>query len=188
MSLLLSDLTTKRLQADLKILHKDPREDSDAFPDESNMLIWYFLLRGTGEYKDGWYLGKILHDKQYPLKAPDIQLLTPSGRYETNINICLTFTKFHESEWSAMWNVRTLLDGLYSNMNDDQKTEQGIGYMKRSSEERATFAKESVAYNMKYYPKIFTNFTRFINIDGTPKTDEEIKLTLKPEKKKKETQ
>ena len=30
------------------------------------------------------------------------------------------------------------------------------------------------------------NFVRFINVDGTPKTDDEIKSTLKPEKKKKE--
>ena len=179
-------LTQKRLLADTKVLNKDPPEFMDAIPDEKNMLIWYFLLRGTGEYQGGWYLGKILHDKEYPLKPPDVQMLTPSGRYEININLCLSFTKFHPDQWSAMWNIRSLLDGVYSNMNDDQKSEQGIGYMKCSPEERADYAKKSIDYNLTHYQSIFKNFVRFINIDGTPKTDDEIKLTLKSKKEKKE--
>ena len=68
--------------------------------------------------------------------------------------------------------------------NDDNKTEQGIGYIKCSPSERAEYAKESIDYNLTHYQSIFKNFVRFINIDGTPKTDDEIKLTLKQEKKK----
>jgi ubiquitin-conjugating enzyme E2 J2 len=181
-------LTQKRLLADIKVLEKDPPEFMDAIPDEKNMLVWYFLLRGTDEYQGGWYLGKILHDKEYPLKPPDVQMMTPSGRYEININICLSFTRFHPDQWSAMWNIRSLLDGMYSNMNNDHKEEQGIGYIKNTPEVRAKYAKESIDYNLTHYQNIFKSFTRFINNDGTPKTDDEIKQTLKSEKKKKDKQ
>jgi ubiquitin-conjugating enzyme E2 J2 len=177
-------LTLKRLLADVKILEKDPPEFLDAHPDENNMLIWYFLMRGTDEYKGGWYLGKIIHDKEYPLKPPDVQMMTPSGRYEINCNICLSFTKFHPDQWSAMWNIRSLLDGMYSNMQNDNKEEQGLGYIKETPQKRAEYAKKSIDYNLTHYQTLFKSFTRFINIDGTPKTDEEIKQSLKSEKKK----
>jgi ubiquitin-conjugating enzyme E2 J2 len=180
-------LTQKRILKDVESLHKDPPEFIDAYPDEQNLLTWYFLLRGTGEYKDGWYIGKILHDREYPLKPPDIQMLTPSGRYEININLCLSFTKFHPEQWSAMWNIQSLLEGIYSNMNEDQKIEQGIGYIKNTPEERAVYAKNSIDYNLTHYQTIYKNFTRFININGTPKSSEEIKLTLKQKKIKKST-
>ena len=186
MSYPLLPLTQKRLMKDVESLHKNPPEFFDAFPDEKNMLIWYFILRGTGEYKDGWYLGKIIHDKEYPLKPPDVQMLTPSGRYEININLCLSFTKFHPDQWSAMWNIQSLLEGIYSNMNDDNKIEQGIGYIYKPPAERAEYAKNTIDYNLTHYQTIFKNFVRFINANGTPKTDEEIKSTLKPEKKKKD--
>ena len=187
MSDILSPLTQKRILGDIKFLNKHQSEFVDAYPDEQNMLIWYFLIRGIDEYAGGWYIGKIIHDREYPLKAPDVQMLTPSGRYTININLCLSFTKFHPEQWSSLWNVRHLLDGLHSNMNDDKTSEQGIGYIKCSPEERAIYAKESIDYNLAHYQTIYKNFSRFVNIDGTPKTDEEIKSTLKTDKKKEKT-
>lgn len=180
-------LTLKRIMGDIKKLDKEPLEFADAFPDEKNMLIWYFLLKGSGEYNGGWYIGKILHNKDYPNKPPDIQFITPSGRYETGRNICLSFTAYHPEKWSPMWNIQTLLIGLSSNMNDDQQTEQGIGYMKNTPEERKIYAEKSIEYNLKHHEQIFKNFKHLINPDGTPKTEEEIvKACAKSEKKKKE--
>ena len=179
-------LTMKRLMADVKALQKDPPEFTDAFPDESNMLIWYFGIRGTDDYAGGFYIGKIIHDKEYPLKPPDFQFLTPSGRYEINKNICTTFTRFHPDQWSAIWNIKSLLDGILTNMNDNGDIDGSqLGQIKTSKEERMMLAKESIAYNMKHHKSIFLNFTRFVNSDGTLKTDEEVKMTLKKEKKKK---
>jgi ubiquitin-conjugating enzyme E2 J2 len=180
--------TLKRIKGDIKLLHDKPHEFFDAMPDEKNMLIWYFLIRGTDEYQGGWYLGKIELDNEYPFKPPDILLLTPSGRYEINIHICLSFTKFHPEQWASTWNIMSIVGGVHSNMNEDQKTEQGIGYINNTPEQRAIYARNSINYNMKYHKDIFLNFTRLINPDGTPKTDDEIKASLitKKEKKKKE--
>ena len=42
----LSPITKKRLLGDLRIIQKEPLEFVDTYPDENNMLVWYFLIKG----------------------------------------------------------------------------------------------------------------------------------------------
>lgn len=184
---ILNPMTLKRLNKELEILNKDPSAYFDAKPDEDNMLVWYFLLRGAekSDYVNGWYLGKITHDPEYPMKPSNFQMLTPSGRYAINTNICLSFTSYHKEEWSPLWNIASLIDGISSNMCDDKQIEHGLGSLKNTPQQRAEFANDSIAYNLQNHEKIFTSFTRFIDADGMPKSNEEILLSSKPKKKKK---
>lgn len=159
----------KRLLGDVRMLKKDPHQYFEAIPDEENILIWYFLLRTPSEfteYRGGHYIGKIIHNPEYPFKPPDFMMLTPSGRFLTDKKICLSNSSYHSNEWSAMWNIKSILTGFLSIMLDDQ--EHGISHIKRSTEERQFWAKESIKFNKENYPEIIKRFTRFLDENGDP--------------------
>jgi len=51
--------------------------------------------------------------KDYPASPPRVQLLTPSGRFVTGKDICLSASSFHPESWSPSgWTVRTLVESL----------------------------------------------------------------------------
>lgn len=61
---------------------------------QDNLFEWHFTVRGPPDspYSDGVYHGRILLPAEYPMKPPNLILLTPNGRFETNKKICLRFT------------------------------------------------------------------------------------------------
>jgi ubiquitin-conjugating enzyme E2 J2 len=156
-------LRTKRLNGDLKILNREPLKYIRAVPDENNMLIWYFIIKGPefSEYNGGYYLGKIIHNEQYPLKPPNFYMLTPSGRFSINKKICLTNSSYHSDQWSAMWNIKTILLGFLSIMLDNNVS--GISHINEALCIKKMYANESLKYNRKYYSEILDNFKNFTN-------------------------
>lgn len=171
----------KRLAGDMKLLLKDPPEFIEAYPDDKDMLIWYFLVKGPefSDYKGGYYLGKIMHNPEYPFKPPDFMMLTPSGRFLTDQKICLSNSSYHSNEWSSMWNIKAILTGFLSIMLDDN--EHGISHISRPKDEKMKLAKESVQFNKDKYPDLIKKFTRLLDEKGDPR--QEVK---KEEPKKKE--
>ncbi|CAH6421196.1 Ubiquitin-conjugating enzyme E2 [uncultured virus] len=162
----LSKICTKRLLNDIKFLEKEPLEYIDAIPDEVNILKWYFLIKGpqSCDYEGGYYLGLILHDHEYPFKAPDFKMLTPSGRFMTDQKICLSNSSYHSNEWSALWNIKTILLGFLSIMMDDK--EHGISHINASSEEKKFHSKNSLNFNKQHYLEIVKKFKRFFDANG----------------------
>lgn len=57
-----------------------------------NPLEWHFSFTGmeNSPFEGGVYHGRIVLDKKYPKKAPSVSMLTPSGRWKVNTNICLS--------------------------------------------------------------------------------------------------
>ena len=71
-----SPLATKRLQRELKALHKNPLTHPKiiAQPNESNILEWHYVLEGPADdpkspYQGGIYHGKLVFPKEYPYKV-----------------------------------------------------------------------------------------------------------------------
>ena len=164
----LSMNTMKRLKGDYKLFKKNPHPYVDAFPDPKNVLNWYFMIKGPEDshYKGGYYLGMIMHDKEYPIKPPDFMMLTPSGRFIADKKICMTNSGYHLSDWSPMWTTQAILIGFLSIMVDD--VDKGISHILRSKEEREYLAKQSISFNKAKYPGIIKKFKRFIDEDGNP--------------------
>jgi ubiquitin-conjugating enzyme E2 J2 len=164
----ISKICEKRLIGDLKLLKKEPLEFIDALPDETNMLTWYFLLKGPAysDYKGGYYIGTIIHSPEYPFKPPDFKMLTPSGRFTINTKICLSNSSYHSNEWSSMWTIKSILIGFLSIMLDDN--EHGISHINESKEAKRSYAANSVAFNKKNYLNIIKKFDRFFNEQGDP--------------------
>ena len=165
-SIKMSDITflcKKRLLGEIKLLKKDPHIYIDIAPDEQNLLLWYFLIKGPefSDYDGGFYIGKILHNPEYPLKPPDFMMLTPNGRFMINLNICLSNSSYHSEEWSAMWNIHAILTGFLSIFLDD--SEHGISHIHDDKDKRKSYAISSIEYNKKNYPEIIKLFTRFLD-------------------------
>ena len=168
----ISKICKKRLIGDFKTLKKDPHQYFEACPDDKDILTWYFLLKPPdfSEYGGGFYVGKIIHNQDYPFKPPDFMMLTPSGRFIENEKICLSNTSYHSDQWAATWNINSLLTGFLSIMLDN--SEHGVSHITRSNEERKMLAEESIEYNKKYLGDIICKFTRFLDEDGNPKVED----------------
>lgn len=61
-------------------------------PLRNNLLEWHFSFTGIegSSFDGGVYHGKIILDPKYPQKAPEICMLTPSGRWKIGEFICLS--------------------------------------------------------------------------------------------------
>ena len=150
----------KRLVNEIKLLSNQPLHYCTAYPDDSNPLIWYFLIigqKGTDYYK-GEYIGKIVHSPKYPTEPPDYYMLTPSGRYNVGTKICLTNSSFHKGDWSSTWNILSILIAFYSIWLDDG--EYGVSHIKDTPLNRNKMANESISYNLKNYTEIYNKFDK----------------------------
>lgn len=158
----------KRLTNEVKLLETQPLHYCTAYPDESNPLIWYFLIigqKGT-DYHKGEYIGKIVHSVKYPAAPPDYYMLTPSGRYNIGSKICLTNSSYHTGEWSSTWNILSILIAFYSIWLDDK--EHGISHIIDTPANRKRMAAESIEYNKKNNFAIYSKFDRAHLKDDAP--------------------
>ena len=107
-----------------------------------SLLRWHFSLAGTpnSEYQDGVYHGRVLLPKDYPMSPPRIQLLTPSGRFITGADICLSASAFHPESWTPRWTVLALVEALRLHMLTQANE---IGGMSATPEERRKMARAS---------------------------------------------
>jgi ubiquitin-conjugating enzyme E2 J1 len=173
-------ITIKRLHGEVKLLEKEPLELVQAYPMEDNMYIWYFIMKGPidTDYFGGYYIGKIMLSHGYPQSPVDFMMLTPSGRFEIGKKICLTNSGYHSDQWTAMWNMRTIILAFLSIMSDDSTT--GISHIKESPAQRKNHALNSFDYNLRNHSDLLKKFTKFVVLsdDGEKiirmKTHEEV--------------
>jgi hypothetical protein len=67
--------------------------------------------------------------------------LTPSGRFETNTKICLSFSAYHPELWQPAWGIRLILEALISFL--PTPADGAIGALDWSSKERQRLATAS---------------------------------------------
>jgi ubiquitin-conjugating enzyme E2 J2 len=170
---MLSSKTNKKILQELSYLHKHPLELIDIVPDDNNFLIWYFLIKCpiNTDYSGGFYIGKLIHDSEYPLKPPVFIMLTPTGRFITDTKICITQPY---NSLSSLWNIRSFLVGILSMMADD--TCIGISHLVQPTHMRKLLAQNSALFNNTHYNHIWIKFTRFVSSAGHPIIDNHISV------------
>jgi len=143
-------LCHRRLTREYQALLKSPIKSPSilAVPNESNILEWHYVIEGGREtpYADGFYHGKLIFPKEYPLKPPSVIMLTPSGRFKPNRRLCLSMSDFHPESWNPMWSVSTILTGLYSFMLETAPT---LGSIESTLSAKRKFARQSMDFNIK---------------------------------------
>ncbi len=164
----ISNMCRRRLSGEIRLLKKEPLEYIDVGLNETNILVWYFMVKGPefSEYAGGMYVGKIIYTPEYPFAPPDFVMLTPNGRFSPDRKICLSNSGFHAKEWSSAWNINSTLTGFLSIFLDDH--EDGISHIHESKETRQILAQKSIEFNKQHYGDIIKLFTRFIDSEGNP--------------------
>merc|ERR1719362_137487 len=135
----------KRLMREAKEL-SEATSDYYAQPLSDNLFEWHFTVRGPvdTEFDGGVYHGRIILPAEYPMKPPNIIILTPNGRFETGKKICLSISGYHPETWQPSWSIRTALLAIIGFMpTPGQGT---IGSLDYPPEERKKLAKKSVNY------------------------------------------
>lgn len=140
----------RRLMRELKELKKNPLTEPTivAVPNDANILEWHYVIEGVqgSDFEGGFYHGKLVFPRDYPLKPPSVLMLTPSGRFQTNRRLCLSMSDFHPESWNPLWSVSTILTGLYSFMMDKSPT---LGSIETTRAQKRKFAQESLAFNVR---------------------------------------
>lgn len=70
--------------------------------------------------------------------------MTPSGRFETNTKVCLSFSAYHPELWQPAWGIRLILEALVSFL--PTKGDGAIGALDWTDKERKRLAKKSVDF------------------------------------------
>eukprot|EP00928_Gymnodinium_smaydae_P083458 TRINITY_DN6669_c0_g1_i1.p1 TRINITY_DN6669_c0_g1~~TRINITY_DN6669_c0_g1_i1.p1 ORF type:complete len:291 (+),score=45.18 TRINITY_DN6669_c0_g1_i1:99-875(+) len=133
-----------------------------ARPTEKNLLVWHYVLHdlsAESPYVGGVYWGKLVFPKEYPLKPPAIYMLTPSGRFETNVRLCLSMSDFHPESWNPSWRIESILIGLVSFMLDTNEP-RTTGGMQTTPARRRELARASFEYNrgQREFQELFPEF------------------------------
>lgn len=89
----------------------------------------------------GIYHGRILMPAEYPFKPPAFVMLTPSGRFETGVKICLSISSHHPESWQPSWSVRSALVALIAFMQTPGNG--ALGSLDHPTEARRQMAAES---------------------------------------------
>ncbi|KAM3178457.1 hypothetical protein ACTXT7_002544 [Hymenolepis weldensis] len=134
-----------RLMHEAQELSK-PTELYYAQPLEDNLFEWHFTIRGPegSEFEGGIYHGQISLPTEYPMKPPNIMLLTPNGRFEQYRQICLSISGYHPETWCPSWSIRTALLAIIGFMPTSGAG--AIGSMSVPTEERKKLAVSSKNY------------------------------------------
>ncbi|CAB9504505.1 Probable ubiquitin-conjugating enzyme E2 33 [Seminavis robusta] len=137
----------RRIQADIRELALDPSDRYHAAPLEHDMFEWHFTIRGADgtDFEGGVYHGRIMLPPEYPFKPPHIIFLTPSGRFETNTKVCLSFSAYHPELWQPAWGIRLILEALISFL--PTPADGAIGALDWTGDERKRLAVKSVHYH-----------------------------------------
>lgn len=152
--------TMKFLKKEYSQLMTEPADTFAIKPDESNFLIWYFLIHGAEgtPYHGGCYMGLILLPPNFPFAPPEIQMISPTGRFQRRIALCLTNTSYHKETWQPSWNLDKLMQGLISFMYTQGR---GLGCLNppvptRSIENFAAKSKNWLYKKCDIFSRVFT--------------------------------
>ena len=118
--------------------------------DDANMRHLYFLIEGPTDspFLGGEYVLRVELPNDYPMSAPVIRMLTPTGRFEVDKPICTTFTHYHPESWSPTYNFSNILVSFVSFMLEKQEHgKTSIGSMYATDAEQRSFAADSKNWN-----------------------------------------
>ncbi|KAL2728841.1 ubiquitin-conjugating enzyme E2 J1-like [Vespula squamosa] len=160
----------KRLMREAQELH-EATEEYYAYPLDDNLFEWHFTIQGppSTDFEGGVYHGRILLPPEYPMKPPNIILLTPNGRFKINKKICLSISDYHPETWQPSWSIRTALLALIAFMPTPGNGT--IGSLDYSIEERQKLVKKSLDWQCENCGKVVDLLSK--NIAKKPITEEE---------------
>lgn len=175
-----SRASQKRLTKEYKLIQANPPPFILAKPNDENILEWHYVIEGPPltPFEGGQYHGILRFPPEYPFKPPLILMITPNGRFTTNMRLCLLMLDYHPDTWNPAWLVATILTGLLSFMTGDEATTGSILTTDSVKRKLALSLKqwnnsENVRFK-KLFPDIYKqNIIDIKNAEAPPKPVEE---------------
>eukprot|EP00051_Salpingoeca_urceolata_P024814 m.440377 g.440377 ORF g.440377 m.440377 type:complete len:260 (-) comp20278_c2_seq5:720-1499(-) len=165
----MSNVATLRLKKELAQMIREPNPQVRAMPLAHNILEWHYVIFPPDDspYKGGQYHGKLIFPPQYPFKPPGVMMLTPNGRFKTNMRLCLSMSDFHPETWQPSWSVSSILVGLLSFMLESSRT---TGSIETTTEEKHKFALQSRAVNAQnpVFKDLFPDLCEGVDLSLAP--------------------
>lgn len=169
-----NDMCTRRLRQELQSIQKNVLTNPTVHtvPLDTNIREWHYVIEGHANtpYEGGYYWGKLIFPKEYPMKPPSVIMLTPNGRFKTGRRLCLSMSDFHPESWNPMWSVSTIITGLVSFMAESSPT---TGSIETSADQKKKFARLSLENNVKdaTFTKLFPHLVTLHNDQMEKRTD-----------------
>ena len=93
----------KRIQRELAAGSSTPELITSRASGE-DLLTLHYVLRGPKDtpFEGGFFHGLLKFPDDYPLKPPGIIMLTPSGRFECGMRLCLSMSDYHVSPFFSL--------------------------------------------------------------------------------------
>ncbi|KAA6429421.1 MAG: ubiquitin-conjugating enzyme E2 32-like [Trebouxia sp. A1-2] len=140
----------KRIMQEMREIQRETSGEIMAEALEDNIFEWHFAIRGPPdtEFEGGIYHGRIILPPEYPFKPPSFIMISPSGRFETGVKICLSMSSHHPEHWQPSWSVRVALVALIAFL--PTSGHGAIGSLDFSKQEKRVLAVESRKAPPKY--------------------------------------
>lgn len=156
-------ITIKRINGEMKQFIKNKHDNIKIYHNSDNILEIYFKFKGMADsnYEKGEYMCKIEHHQEYPVKAPNLFILTPNGRFNINKKLCLTNTSYHQESWApAGWSLENFIQAFISVFHSNSMADRtGIGHIKNENViQTHKFANMSKDYNSTLIKEIGITF------------------------------
>jgi hypothetical protein len=90
------------------------------------------------------YHGVVFVPANYPYGPPKIQLWTPSGRFKTHTNLCLSVSHHHPETWRPTLSIRSIVESVRVHLSTP--ADGAIGSIANSYEQRRAYATASRRY------------------------------------------
>lgn len=95
-------------------------------------------------------------------------MITPSGRFQTNARLCLSFSDFHPQSWNPSWMVSTIITGLISFMTSEEMTTGGLNAPACERRRLASVSREWNTYSnprfKEEFPEIYAKNLEFLTL------------------------
>lgn len=153
----------RRLTHEAGLCHRWQHPNIVVRPAPGNMLEMHFVLHNlpSSTYQAGCYHGKLVFPPDYPWQPPAIRMLTESGRFYINRDICTSASNWHKENWNPDWNAMTILIGFLSLFLDVE--DGGVGHIcpqAMSNQQRLRLAGDSWRANSdhEFFSDLFPEF------------------------------
>lgn len=141
---------------------KQNNENLVFYMDPANVSNVYVLMRNIAgaddEYVDGEYLVKIMIPTNYPFVPPVFHFLTPQGKCDINVPVCIDIGHYHSNNYRPNMGLYGFTMMLY-NFLITSDIGNGIGILNTTVAAKKEYASKSKAYNMANYENLIANMT-----------------------------
>ena len=139
----------ERILKEFEKLSKDPIDNIIVNYRQNEISDWHFKFIGLKEtpFEGGEYHGKLEFPENYPFSPPQIQFITPNGRYKENEKISFELSDFNPKCWKPAYTVSAMLQGVFNFMMSE--TTDIVGSLNLKKNKIRKLARRSKEFNRK---------------------------------------